>query len=288
MSHRLRLVAAEGRQDDGVAGLATSVTYGAPFEGWVVLPWHPKDMSGPQHFVALHEIGHTSIEGTAFEGRDVQIRSTYVFLLYAAVEVQGTPPQLAALMFLSIVWVVLSRIQSRYNHRVARLHDEIHADEYALARCNPAWLGNGPALQVANTLCHNQNDRRVSSEETRVRIAAFVENLELVRAGKGTRPAADYLPKRPWGARSLKVLEDVLLATVLISCGLLHAPLTDLRLELLVGTSVLLAGGATAIHFVIQSFISLLDHRFGIKGEATYTWKYAEALIQIVGKLRKT
>lgn len=224
----LRIIVAETHPDDPAGPLpACLVTHSCMFGAWIIIGTHPRRLPGLQHHFILHELQHCTVHNsTVNPGRAWEIITTGATLLVLPILV--TPSMAAALLPLLAVVLTLTLLRMR-GEAPARehLHDEIRADLGALERSDPAWFGNLPGERVADALGIREPLRR----------RVFTENLERMRGGERVLTPREVLPREGRLERATSTLHNLGLVTLMVTAGVLHAPLQGGRLAILVTTA---------------------------------------------------
>lgn len=248
-SGRLRLFV-RSRQSTRLGPLPSQlVTYASAVGAWIILKDTPDRLSGIGYFTLFHEIGHTALLSlVARMGANTAVRYMLIPGLFIGLVIAPTWTQAIALLALTGAWYGAAVANRRSLRAHARVYDEIAADCFALERCDPAWFGSYSAARIVEMF--SQAERGAESlpdSEVQERTKALTENLERVRQGRPLRTMRELQPGSKW-----QIVEEVLLITLLIGCGLAYAPLSLVRLSVL---------GAATFLVLCLSAVTLLYSR---------------------------
>jgi hypothetical protein len=259
----IRVIVATCGKDQGPCP-AQYLCYASGVGAWIIIPDFPDQLTSLQHLIVLHEIGHASFG--AFDYRR-QINTNWQLLAWSAliIALQTRPSytNMLVIVLLTIVWIFIARINLNSLKSIERHYDEITADIYALARCDPKWFKKyiQSARKVAETICKAESkDDPILTQHYFHRVEIFTENFKRMIDGRPLQTLRELLrsPKFLW-------LENVLLITVLTICGLSYAPLTIWRLATISFITLLIFILAILVMFIQLLQAAYVDDRLGIK-----------------------
>jgi len=173
--------------DDGTALLlpGTFTTYNVMVKAWIVIPAKFDQMTNLQHFILLHELGHAGFRATQWLNGYTEILLNFslcaLFVTFAKMSVT-TQIGMTLSMLLIAALVCLFFSAKHWGMRSGE-NDEISADEFALARCDPAWFSDFDAEALAEALSCQTSEASQTSQNNDLRRRILAYNISQIRSG---------------------------------------------------------------------------------------------------------
>jgi len=237
--------------------------YASSLGVWLFLPFRLSEARGIRRFVLLHELGHSSFAAMAFGGRFGERTLSLemqIALMLVPFKLRLDPVVWLAFAALALVAYVMVRWYERLMLRDTLIRDEIVADSYAFARCDPSSFGDHPPEVLADNLCGIED-----TEPVRLRRRLFVENVSRVRGGQ---PPVTFRDEDLPGHRQTKVmhaLSEILKLGLFAFCAASFAPITNMRLLLVVLVFVAVGVSSLVVNLSANALIRVVDHSLGVR-----------------------
>ena len=267
---------------------AQLVTFAHSVGAWIILKDTPDRLTNLGYFTLLHEIGHTALLSFVTRaGANTAVRYMLRPGILIALLVAPGWTSAAFLLALTVSWYAAAVANRRFLGKHARGYEEIAADSFALARCDPGWFRDYCVADLVSLLSRAEHHSRDLLESDIVqRTRAFAENLERKQEGRPLRTLRELQPGSPWAT-----VEEILLITLLVTCGLLHAPFSLARLLIAGACALLILLSALSALFYTQLVERFSDDCLGVRpmepGARELLERMDNTRLRIAGKLRR-